>query len=103
MLQIHKWVNAESMLEKCLVGKLKADNQMLRNTLLRRSEFLVDVVGSKIRVVHYLYNARNTQLRRSEYMVDVVGSKIRVVDHDGFYLYCPVHHCLVIFFESFGT
>ncbi|XP_045197799.2 cytochrome b5 reductase 4-like isoform X2 [Mercenaria mercenaria] len=35
--EIHKWVNAESMLEKCLVGKLKVENPMLRNALLRKS------------------------------------------------------------------
>lgn len=35
--EIHKYVNAESMLEKCYIGKLKVENEMLRNTLLRRS------------------------------------------------------------------
>ncbi|XP_052809804.1 cytochrome b5 reductase 4-like isoform X2 [Mya arenaria] len=34
--EIHKWVNAESMLEKCLVGRYKVENQMLKNTLLRK-------------------------------------------------------------------
>ncbi|XP_060588144.1 cytochrome b5 reductase 4-like isoform X2 [Ruditapes philippinarum] len=35
--EVHKWVNAESMLEKCLIGKLKAENPMLRNALLRKA------------------------------------------------------------------
>lgn len=34
--EIHKWVNAESMLEKCLIGKLRVENAMLRNALLRK-------------------------------------------------------------------
>ncbi|XP_052241631.1 cytochrome b5 reductase 4-like isoform X3 [Dreissena polymorpha] len=32
--EIHKWVNAESMLEKCLVGRLKVENTLLKKALL---------------------------------------------------------------------
>ncbi|KAL4233441.1 Cytochrome b5 reductase 4 [Mactra antiquata] len=34
--EIHKWVNAESMLEKCLVGKLQMDTPILKGSQMRK-------------------------------------------------------------------